>query len=91
MLRLNEAEEVQTVFAKHFGIKLITVDAQEQFFNALSRCKMIQKKNVKSLVKNLLMCLMKQAEKITNVKWLAQGTIYSDVIESAATKRVTRM
>ena len=50
---------------------------------------MILKKNEKSSVKHLLMCLMRKL-KISNIKWLAQGTIYSDVIESAAAlKRCT--
>ena len=47
---------------------------------------MILKENVKLLVKYLLMFLKKKQKKFKNVKWLAQGTIYSDVIESAATK-----
>jgi GMP synthase (glutamine-hydrolysing) len=84
-LRLNEVEQVQTLFAKHFGIKLITVNASEAFYSAL---KGIDDPEVKRKIagKCFVDVFEAEAAKIDNVKWLAQGTIYSDVIESAATK-----
>lgn len=84
LLRLNEAEEIKTVFAKHFGIRLICVDARDQFFNALSGESDPEKKR-KIIGKQFIEVFEAEAKKLPTVKWLAQGTIYSDVIESAAT------
>jgi len=85
LLRLNEAEEIKILFAKHFGIRLICVDAREQFFNALAKVDEPEAKR-KIIGKTFIDVFDAQAEAIKNIKWLAQGTIYSDVIESAATK-----
>lgn len=85
LLRLNEADQVRSLFQKHFGIKLISVDASEQFFQALHGQSDPETKR-KIIGKNFIDVFDAQAEKIKNVKWLAQGTIYSDVIESAAAK-----
>ncbi|OGT34904.1 MAG: glutamine-hydrolyzing GMP synthase [Gammaproteobacteria bacterium RIFCSPHIGHO2_12_FULL_37_14] len=85
LLRLNEPSEVQTVFIKHFGIQLITVDAKDLFFQALSGVDDPEEKR-KVIGKKFIEVFDQQAEKISQIKWLAQGTIYSDVIESAATK-----
>lgn len=85
LLRLNEVEQIQSTFAKHFGIQLITVDAQEKFFSALIGVSDPEEKR-KIIGKNFIEVFDEQANKLDNVKWLAQGTIYSDVIESAATK-----
>lgn len=88
LLRLNEVEQVQSIFAKHFGIKLICVDASEQFYQALAGVSDPEEKR-KIIGKKFIDIFDQEAEKITNVKWLAQGTIYSDVIESAAAKTGT--
>lgn len=85
LLRLHEAEEIKSVFAKHFGIRLICVDAKEQFFSALAGVEDPEAKR-KVIGKTFIDVFDAQAEVIQNIKWLAQGTIYSDVIESAATK-----
>ena len=85
LLRLNEAEQVQTLFAKHFGIRLITVDAREQFYAALAGADEPERKR-KIIGKKFIDVFDEQAAAIPGIKWLAQGTIYSDVIESAATK-----
>src|SRR5579883_152583 len=85
LLRLNEAEEIQSLFAKHFGIKLISVDARVTFFQALVGVEDPEMKR-KVIGKKFIEVFEEEAKKIPNIKWLAQGTIYSDVIESAATK-----
>jgi GMP synthase (glutamine-hydrolysing) len=88
LLRLNEAEQVQSVFAQHFGIKLICIDAKQQFYAALAGVNDPETKR-KLIGKKFIDVFEGHAEKIENVKWLAQGTIYSDVIESAAVKMGT--
>lgn len=85
LLRLNEVEQIQSVFAKHFGIKLICVDAQEQFFNALANINDPEMKR-KIIGKKFIDVFDAKAEVLDNIRWLAQGTIYSDVIESAGVK-----
>jgi GMP synthase (glutamine-hydrolysing) len=85
LLRLNEAVEVQTLFAKHLGINLITVNAEEEFLAALADvCDPEAKRKI--VGKLFIDIFEREAGKIKDAKWLAQGTIYSDVIESAATK-----
>src|SRR3990167_2063394 len=84
LLRLNEASQVKTIFAKHFGIQLISVDAKDQFFQVLANVDDPEKKR-KVIGKKFIEIFDKEAEKISHIKWLAKGTIYSDVIESAAT------
>ncbi|EKD70322.1 MAG: hypothetical protein ACD_46C00570G0006 [uncultured bacterium] len=88
MLRLNEAEQVKAIFEKHFGIHLICVDARDEFYAALAGESDPEKKR-KIIGKKFIDIFDREAEKLTNIKWLAQGTIYSDVIESAATKTGT--
>jgi len=85
LLRLHEAEQIQVLFAKHFGIHLITVDAKQQFFTALAGADEPERKR-KIIGKQFIDVFDEQAAALQDVKWLAQGTIYSDVIESAATK-----
>lgn len=85
LLRLNEVEQIKSVFVKHFGIKLVVVDAQEEFFHVLSGVDEPEAKR-KIVGKKFIDVFDAQAEKIPGIKFLAQGTIYSDVIESAAAK-----
>lgn len=85
LLRLNEVDEIRSVFEKHFGIRLICVDAQEQFYTALANeCDPEAKRKI--IGKKFIDVFDEQAAKLPNIKFLAQGTIYSDVIESAAAK-----
>lgn len=81
LLRLGEAEQVQQTFAKHFGIPLTTVSAQEQFFNALKGVDDPEHKR-KIIGKTFIDVFSEQAQLHSDAKWLAQGTIYPDVIES---------
>lgn len=85
LLRLNEAEQVKVIFEKHFGIHLICVDASQQFLQALADESDPEKKR-KIIGKTFIEVFEKTANELNNIAFLAQGTIYSDVIESAATK-----
>ncbi|VVC76296.1 GMP synthase [glutamine-hydrolyzing] [Aquicella siphonis] len=85
LLRLNEVDEIKSVFDRHFGIRLICVDAREQFYHALAGESDPEAKR-KIIGKKFIDVFDEQAGKLANVKFLAQGTIYSDVIESAAAK-----
>jgi len=84
LLRRDEAAQVKTLFEKHFGIHLICVDAADEFYQALAGVDEPEAKR-KIVGKKFIDVFDREAAKLKNVKWLAQGTIYSDVIESAAT------
>ncbi|MCL4114677.1 UNVERIFIED_CONTAM: hypothetical protein GTU68_021555 [Idotea baltica] len=82
LLRLNEGDQVMKVFADHMDINVIRVDAENRFLDALARENDPEKK--RKIIGGLFVEIFdEEASKIENAKWLAQGTIYSDVIESA--------
>jgi len=83
LLRLNEALHIKKMFAGHFKIKLIIVDAKKIFLQKLRGVFDPEKKR-KIIGKLFIEVFQKEAKKIKGVAWLAQGTIYPDVIESAA-------
>jgi GMP synthase (glutamine-hydrolysing) len=83
LLRLNEAAQVQAMFEKHLGVDLITVSAESRFFSALESVQCPEKKR-QIIGRVFIEVFEEEAKKIPDVKWLAQGTIYPDVIESAA-------
>jgi len=85
LLRLNEALQVKTLFAKHYGIKLICVDAKEKFYAGLKEVSDPEAKR-KIIGKLFIDVFDEEAAKLNNIQYLAQGTIYSDVIESSAMK-----
>jgi len=85
LLRLNEATQVMDTFAKNMGIKIIKVDAEQLFLSALAGVSDPEQKR-KIIGKTFIDVFEQEAQKLTDVDWLAQGTIYPDVIESAATK-----
>ncbi len=85
LLRLNEATQVMATFAQHMGVKVIHVNAQAQFLEALRGVSDPEQK--RKIIGNLFIQVFEaEAAKLKNVKWLAQGTIYPDVIESAGAK-----
>ncbi len=84
LLRLNEAEQVMTMFGQHMGIHIIAVNAEEQFLKALQGITCPEEKR-KIIGRTFIEIFDHEAHKISGVSWLAQGTIYPDVIESAAT------
>ena len=85
LLRLNEGNEVMRTFAENMGVKVIRVDAEQRFLDELSGENDPETKR-KIIGRVFVEIFEEQAENIANAKWLAQGTIYPDVIESAASK-----
>ena len=85
LLRLNEAQQVMDTFAGHFGIKVIHIDASEQFLGKLAGVADPEAKR-KIIGREFVEVFQTEASKLKNARWLAQGTIYPDVIESAASK-----
>jgi GMP synthase (glutamine-hydrolysing) len=85
LLRLNEGDQVMETFARHMGVKVIRVDAQDRFLSALKGVADPEKK--RKIIGGIFIDVFEEeAAKIKNARWLAQGTIYPDVIESAAAK-----
>ena len=85
LLRLNEAAQVMDTFAKHMHVKVIHIDASADFMQALKGVADPEQKR-KIIGKHFVDVFQREAGKIRNAKWLAQGTIYPDVIESAGAK-----
>ncbi len=85
LLRLNEAEQVMATFAKNLGVKVIHVDASERFMKELAGVTDPEQKR-KIIGREFVHVFQEEAEKLPKAKWLAQGTIYPDVIESASAK-----
>jgi GMP synthase (glutamine-hydrolysing) len=85
LLRLDEAAQVMDTFAKHLGVKVIHVNAAAEFMGKLAGVSDPEAKR-KIIGKEFVEVFQREAEKIRNAKWLAQGTIYPDVIESAGAK-----
>jgi GMP synthase (glutamine-hydrolysing) len=84
-MRLGEAEQVMDTFAQHMDINVIQVKAGQRFTDVLKGESDPEKKR-KLAGKEFIKIFDEQASKIDNAKWLAQGTIYPDVIESAGSK-----
>ncbi len=85
LLRKGEREQVRETFEKNMGLKLIVVDAVDRFMNALAGVSDPEQKR-KIIGREFVNVFQAEAEKIKNARWLAQGTIYPDVIESAGAK-----
>jgi GMP synthase (glutamine-hydrolysing) len=85
LLRLGEGDQVMETFAKHLGIRVLRVDASERFFSALASEEDPERKR-KIIGKLFIDVFEEESGKIEGVAWLAQGTIYPDVIESAGAK-----
>ena len=82
LLRLHEGDQVMATFAKHMGVKVIRVDAADRFYDALAGEADPEKK--RKIIGNLFIEIFEEeAAKIEDARYLAQGTIYPDVIESA--------
>jgi GMP synthase (glutamine-hydrolysing) len=85
LLRLNEAEQVMKTFHDNLGVKVIHVDASHKFLNDLANVTDPEQKR-KIIGREFVEVFQMEAKKIPKAKWLAQGTIYPDVIESASSK-----
>jgi GMP synthase (glutamine-hydrolysing) len=82
LLRLDEGDQVMATFAKHMGIRVIRVNAEERFLSALDGAEDPEDKR-KIIGREFIAVFEQEAAKLENIRWLAQGTIYPDVIESA--------
>ncbi|HEX8605463.1 MAG TPA: glutamine-hydrolyzing GMP synthase [Pseudoduganella sp.] len=82
LLRLNEGEMVMDMFAKNLGVKVIRVDATDQFMGHLAGVTDPEQKR-KIIGREFVEVFQVESARLPNAKWLAQGTIYPDVIESA--------
>ena len=85
LLRLNEGDQVMEMFASNMGVMVIRADAQERFLSRLAGVSEPEAKR-KIIGNTFIDVFDEEAAKLTDVKWLAQGTIYPDVIESAGSK-----
>jgi GMP synthase (glutamine-hydrolysing) len=85
LLRKNEGNQVMDMFAKNMGVRVIRADAEERFLSKLAGVNDPEKKR-KIIGGTFIDVFDDEATKLKDVKWLAQGTIYPDVIESAAAK-----
>ena len=85
LLRLGEGDQVMSTFARHMGVKVIRVDAGPRFFERLAGVDDPELKR-KIIGTTFIDVFEAEADKLPNVRWLAQGTIYPDVIESAGAK-----
>ncbi|WP_118987720.1 glutamine-hydrolyzing GMP synthase [Photorhabdus sp. CRCIA-P01] len=83
LLRLNEADQVMEMFAGKFGLNIVHVPAEDRFLTALAGIDDPEEKR-KTIGRVFVEVFDEEASKQAQVKWLAQGTIYPDVIESAA-------
>ncbi|MEN7343057.1 MAG: glutamine-hydrolyzing GMP synthase [Pseudomonadota bacterium] len=85
LLRYNEGDQVMATFAEHLGVIVIRVNAADRFFGELEGVSDPEEKR-KVIGRLFVEVFDEQAQQLDGVKWLAQGTIYPDVIESAGSK-----
>ncbi|MDU0810177.1 MAG: glutamine-hydrolyzing GMP synthase [Burkholderia sp.] len=85
LLRLNESKMILDMFSGNLNAKVVHVDASEQFLSNLSGVTDSEEKR-KIIGREFINVFQSEAKKLKNVKWLAQGTIYPDLIESGNSK-----
>jgi len=85
LLRLHEGDQVMSMFAKNMGVRVIRADAEERFLSRLAGVDEPEQKR-KIIGNTFIDVFDEEATKLKDVNWLAQGTIYPDVIESAGSK-----
>jgi GMP synthase (glutamine-hydrolysing) len=85
LLRLNEGDMVMDMFAGRLHVKVIRIDAMDQFMGHLAGVSEPEAKR-KIIGREFVEVFQAEAKKLANAKWLAQGTIYPDVIESGGAK-----
>ena len=85
LLRLDEGDQVMATFARNIGVKVIRVDAEDRFLGALAG--VVDPERKRKIIGGLFVDIFEEeANQLSDAKWLAQGTIYPDVIESAGAK-----
>lgn len=86
LLRLGEGDQVMATFARHMGLRVVRVDAAERFLGRLKGITDPEQKR-KIIGNTFIEVFDDEATKLEGIQWLAQGTIYPDVIESAGAHR----
>ncbi|HWP94493.1 MAG TPA: glutamine-hydrolyzing GMP synthase [Gammaproteobacteria bacterium] len=86
LLRLDEGDHVMATFARNMGVHVLRVNAEERFLAALAGENDPERKR-KIIGRLFIEVFEEEAEKLEGIEWLAQGTIYPDVIESAAASK----
>jgi GMP synthase (glutamine-hydrolysing) len=85
LLRLGEGDQVMATFAENLGVKVIRVDAEQRFLSALAGVTDPEQK--RKIIGGLFVDVFEEeSNRLKDARWLAQGTIYPDVIESAGAK-----
>jgi GMP synthase (glutamine-hydrolysing) len=87
MMRKDEAEQVVALFDEHYQVPLVHVQAQDRFLDLLAGVEDPEQKR-KIIGREFIRVFEDEARKLGDVKWLVQGTLYSDVIESGGTEGV---
>jgi GMP synthase (glutamine-hydrolysing) len=85
LLRLNEAKQVMETFSRNLGVKILHIDASAEFLKNLQGVTDPETKR-RIIGREFVEVFQREAAKISSARWLAQGTIYPDVIESAGGK-----
>ncbi|MBL8716880.1 MAG: glutamine-hydrolyzing GMP synthase [Myxococcales bacterium] len=85
LLREGEFEQVQSMFRESFQLKLVAVDARHEFLSALAGITEPEQKR-KTIGRVFIDVFEREARKVDDAKWLVQGTLYPDVIESVSFK-----
>jgi len=85
LMRLDEGDQLMQVFAEHLGVRVIRVDAEARFLAALAGVTDPEAKR-KTIGRLFIEVFEEEAARLPDVRWLAQGTIYPDVIESAGSR-----
>jgi len=85
LMRMNESKEIDELFRKHFDMSIDVIDATEEFLGGLDRVSDPEKKR-KIIGKTFIDIFEGATTRLKNPKWLAQGTLYPDVIESVSVK-----
>ena len=85
LLRYNEAEQVMQMYKENMGLNIIKIDAKDEFYTALAN--IVDPEEKRKIIGRLFIEIFQhEAAKVHDARWLAQGTIYPDVIESAGSK-----
>jgi GMP synthase (glutamine-hydrolysing) len=87
MMRKDEAAQIVQAFGEHYGIPLVHVQAQDRFIDLLDGVEDPEQKR-KIIGREFIRVFEDEARKLGDVRWLVQGTLYSDVIESGGTEGV---
>ncbi len=81
LMRLNEGVQIEKTFKDFFGLNLISVDAKERFLSKLKGIEDPERKR-KIIGEEFIRVFESESAKLSHIKWLAQGTLYTDIIES---------